>query len=106
MTRRSRSSSRRIAGKLDWKAKRAEKLAPVKLNALEQMMAFTSSMAVVGGKAGPNYPAPMLAIRSMQESATKGRDEALADRGEVLRQGRGHAAGHRAGRACSSPTRP
>jgi len=54
-----------IAGKLDWKAKRAEKLAPVKLNAIEQMMAFTSSMAVVGGKAGPNYPAPMLALRSM-----------------------------------------
>jgi 3-hydroxyacyl-CoA dehydrogenase/enoyl-CoA hydratase/3-hydroxybutyryl-CoA epimerase/enoyl-CoA isomerase len=67
-----------IAGKLDWKAKRAEKLAPVKLNALEQMMAFTSSMAVVGGKAGPNYPAPMLALRSMQESAGKGRDDALA----------------------------
>ncbi len=67
-----------IAGKLDWQAKRAEKLAPVKLNAIEQMMAFTSSMAVVGGKAGPNYPAPMLALRSMQESAGKGRDEALA----------------------------
>jgi len=67
-----------IAGKLDWKAKRAEKLAPVKLNAIEQMMAFTSSMAVVGSKAGPNYPAPMLALRSMQESAGKGRDDALA----------------------------
>jgi 3-hydroxyacyl-CoA dehydrogenase/enoyl-CoA hydratase/3-hydroxybutyryl-CoA epimerase/enoyl-CoA isomerase len=67
-----------IAGKLDWKARRAEKLAPVKLSQLEQMMAFSSSMAVVGGKAGPNYPAPMLALKSMQESATKGRDEALA----------------------------
>jgi len=67
-----------VAGKLDWKAKRAEKLAPVKLNQIEQMMAFTSAMAVVGGKAGPNYPAPMLALRSMQESAGKGRDDALA----------------------------
>jgi 3-hydroxyacyl-CoA dehydrogenase/enoyl-CoA hydratase/3-hydroxybutyryl-CoA epimerase/enoyl-CoA isomerase len=67
-----------IAGKLDWKAKRAEKLAPVKLNQIEQMMAFTSAMGVIGGKAGPNYPAPMLALRSMQESAAKGRDEALA----------------------------
>jgi 3-hydroxyacyl-CoA dehydrogenase/enoyl-CoA hydratase/3-hydroxybutyryl-CoA epimerase/enoyl-CoA isomerase len=67
-----------IAGKLDWKAKRAEKLAPVKLNQIEQMMAFSSSMAVVGGKAGPNYPAPMLALRNMQEGAGKGRDEALA----------------------------
>ena len=67
-----------VAGKLDWKSKRAEKLAPVKLNQIEQMMAFTSAMAVVGGKAGPNYPAPMLALRSMQESAGKGRDDALA----------------------------
>ncbi|MBS1135364.1 MAG: fatty acid oxidation complex subunit alpha FadB [Burkholderiaceae bacterium] len=67
-----------IAGKLDWKGKRAEKLAPIKLNAIEQMMAFTSSMAVVGGQAGPNYPAPMLALKNMQEAATKGRDEALA----------------------------
>jgi 3-hydroxyacyl-CoA dehydrogenase/enoyl-CoA hydratase/3-hydroxybutyryl-CoA epimerase/enoyl-CoA isomerase len=67
-----------VAGKLDWKSKRAEKLAPVKLNGIEQMMAFTSAMGVVGGKAGPNYPAPMLAIRNMQEGATKGRDDALA----------------------------
>ena len=67
-----------IAGRLDWKAKRAEKLAPVKLNPMESMMAFTSAMGFVAGKAGPNYPAPMLAIRSMQESSTKGRDDALA----------------------------
>ncbi|MFO1406698.1 MAG: fatty acid oxidation complex subunit alpha FadB [Steroidobacteraceae bacterium] len=67
-----------IAGRLDWKAKRAEKLAPVKLNPMESMMAFTSAMGFVAGKAGPNYPAPVLAIRSMQESASKGRDDALA----------------------------
>jgi len=66
-----------IAGKLDWQAKRAEKLAPLKLNATEQVMAFTSSMAVVGGKAGPNYPAPMLALKAMQSGATLGRDAAL-----------------------------
>jgi 3-hydroxyacyl-CoA dehydrogenase/enoyl-CoA hydratase/3-hydroxybutyryl-CoA epimerase/enoyl-CoA isomerase len=66
-----------LAGKLDWKAKRAEKLAPLKLNAMEQAMAFNSSMAVVGGKAGPNYPAPMLALRNMQMGATLGRDAAL-----------------------------
>ena len=67
-----------IDGRLDWKAKRAEKLAPVRLNAIEQAMAFTSSMAVVGAQAGPNFPAPMLALRNMQEGAGKGRDEALA----------------------------
>jgi 3-hydroxyacyl-CoA dehydrogenase / enoyl-CoA hydratase / 3-hydroxybutyryl-CoA epimerase / enoyl-CoA isomerase len=66
-----------IAGKLDWRGKRAEKLGPVKLNAIEQTMAFTSSMAVVGAQAGPNYPAPMLALKNMQEGASKGRDEAL-----------------------------
>jgi 3-hydroxyacyl-CoA dehydrogenase/enoyl-CoA hydratase/3-hydroxybutyryl-CoA epimerase/enoyl-CoA isomerase len=67
-----------LDGRLDWKAKRAEKLAPVKLNPMEQMMAFSSAMGFVGAQAGPNYPAPMLAIRSMQESAPKGRDDALA----------------------------
>ena len=67
-----------ISGRLDWKARRAEKLAPVKLNPMESMMAFTSAMGFVAGKAGPNYPAPMLAIRSIQESSTKGRDDAIA----------------------------
>jgi 3-hydroxyacyl-CoA dehydrogenase / enoyl-CoA hydratase / 3-hydroxybutyryl-CoA epimerase / enoyl-CoA isomerase len=66
-----------IAGKLDWKGRRATKLAPIKLNKMETTMAFTSSMAVVGAQAGPNYPAPMLAIKNMQEAATLGRDAAL-----------------------------
>jgi 3-hydroxyacyl-CoA dehydrogenase / enoyl-CoA hydratase / 3-hydroxybutyryl-CoA epimerase / enoyl-CoA isomerase len=66
-----------IMGKLDWKGRRATKLAPIKLNKMETTMAFTSSMAVVGAQAGPNYPAPMLAIKNMQEAATLGRDAAL-----------------------------
>jgi 3-hydroxyacyl-CoA dehydrogenase/enoyl-CoA hydratase/3-hydroxybutyryl-CoA epimerase/enoyl-CoA isomerase len=66
-----------IAGKLDWQGRRAAKLAPVKLNKMEQTMAFNSSMAVVGAQAGPNYPAPMLALKNMQEAATLGRDAAL-----------------------------
>jgi 3-hydroxyacyl-CoA dehydrogenase/enoyl-CoA hydratase/3-hydroxybutyryl-CoA epimerase/enoyl-CoA isomerase len=66
-----------IAGKLDWQGRRAVKLAPLKLNKMEQTMAFTSSMGVVGAQAGPNYPAPMLALKNMQEAATLGRDAAL-----------------------------
>jgi len=66
-----------IAGRLDWEARRAEKLAPLRLNQTEQAMAFTSAMAVVGGKAGPNYPAPMLALKNMQAAAGLGRDAAL-----------------------------
>jgi 3-hydroxyacyl-CoA dehydrogenase/enoyl-CoA hydratase/3-hydroxybutyryl-CoA epimerase/enoyl-CoA isomerase len=66
-----------IAGRLDWKGRRAEKTGPLKLNQIEQAMAFTSAMAVVGGKAGPNYPAPMLALKNMQAAAGLGRDAAL-----------------------------
>ena len=35
-------------------------------------------MASWARQAGPNYPAPLLAIRSIQESSVKGRDDALA----------------------------
>ncbi len=66
-----------VAGRLDWKGRRAEKLAPLKLNQTEQAMAFTSAMAVVGAQAGPHYPAPMLALKNMQAAAGMGRDEAL-----------------------------
>jgi 3-hydroxyacyl-CoA dehydrogenase/enoyl-CoA hydratase/3-hydroxybutyryl-CoA epimerase/enoyl-CoA isomerase len=67
-----------IAGRLDWKARRAEKLAPLKLNKLEMTMAFTTAMGMVAAQAGSNYPAPMLALKGMQEGATLGRDAALA----------------------------
>ena len=66
-----------IDGKLDWRERRAAKLAPLKLNKIEQTMAFNSSMGVVGAQAGPNYPAPMLALKNMQEAASLGRDAAL-----------------------------
>ena len=62
---------------LDWKARRAEKLAPLRLNKLEQTMAFTTAMGMVAAQAGPNYPAPVLALKNMQEGATQGRDAAL-----------------------------
>ena len=67
-----------LAGKLDWKAKRQEKLDPVKLNPLEQMMAFNSSKGVVLAKANPaQYPAPKLVLDALQASASLNRDEAL-----------------------------
>lgn len=66
-----------IAGKLNWQAKRAEKTSPVKLNSMEQMMAFNTAMAVVVGKAGPNYPAPKLALENIQAQANLNRDEAI-----------------------------
>ena len=65
-------------GKLDWRARRAEKKAPLKLDAIEAGMVFASAKAFVGGKAGPHYPAPLAAIEVIEQGAGKGRDEALA----------------------------
>ena len=68
---------RAIAGELDYKAKRQPKLEKLKLNAIEQMMAFETAKGFVAGKAGPNYPAPVEAIKTMQKAANMGRDKAL-----------------------------
>jgi 3-hydroxyacyl-CoA dehydrogenase/enoyl-CoA hydratase/3-hydroxybutyryl-CoA epimerase/enoyl-CoA isomerase len=65
------------AGKLDWKAKRQEKLEPVKLASMELMMAFQTGGAVVSQQAGRNYPAPMAAVNVMQQAAGMKRDDAL-----------------------------
>lgn len=65
-------------GRLDWKARREEKRAPLKLNAVEAGMVFLGSKAFVAAKAGPHYPAPAAAIEAMEKGAGKARDEALA----------------------------
>lgn len=73
-----------MAGSLDWKARQAEKKNPLKLNQIESMMVFEGAKAFVAAKAGPNYPAPVAAIESMQKGATKMRDEALSYEGEAF----------------------
>ena len=55
------------AGKLDYQAKRAEKLSPLKLTPLENMMAFQTCTAMVKQKAGKHYPAPVAAMKTMQK---------------------------------------
>lgn len=66
-----------INGKLDWRAKREEKLVPLKLNAMEQMMAFNTASAAVAGQAGPNYPAPKLVVQNIQTQANSDRAGAI-----------------------------
>ncbi len=67
-----------IHGRLDWKTKRQEKLDPVKLSPIEQMMAFNSSKGMVLAKANPaQYPAPKLLLDSLQAGASLHRDDAL-----------------------------
>ncbi|MEM7504508.1 MAG: 3-hydroxyacyl-CoA dehydrogenase NAD-binding domain-containing protein, partial [Pseudomonadota bacterium] len=68
-----------IDGKLDYKARRQEKAAPLKLNDIEAAMVFETSRAFVAGQAGPHYPAPLTAIDVMRKAAGMGRDDALRE---------------------------
>ncbi|MDC9719908.1 MAG: fatty acid oxidation complex subunit alpha FadB [Gammaproteobacteria bacterium] len=67
-----------IKGDLDYHTKRAEKIAKLPLSPMEQMMAFETSKGFVAGKAGPHYPSPVMAIKTMQKHAGMTRDKALA----------------------------
>ncbi len=66
-----------IAGKIDYKARREEKTSKLKLNQMESMMTFETAKGFVAGQAGPNYPAPVEAIKTMQKHAGMSRDKAL-----------------------------
>lgn len=66
-----------IAGKIDYQARRAEKLNPLKLPPMENMMAFQTCSAMVMQQAGRNYPAPVAAVQVMQQHAGMKRDQAL-----------------------------
>ncbi|MDE0490444.1 fatty acid oxidation complex subunit alpha FadB [Psychrobacter sp. A3] len=67
-----------ISGELDWQAKREEKLNPVKLNQLEQAMAFNSAKGMIFSKANPKqYPAPALAIEAIEKHVNLPRDKAI-----------------------------
>jgi len=64
-------------GKIDYKARREEKTSKLKLNALESMMTFETAKGFVAGQAGPNYPAPVEAIKVMQKHSGMSRDKAI-----------------------------
>ncbi len=66
-----------IDGKMKWQERRAEKKGKIKLNAMETMMSFETAKGFVAGQAGPHYPAPVQAIKSIQKSAGMERDAAL-----------------------------
>lgn len=65
-----------IDGKLDYKARRAEKVEPVHLNETERAMVFATSEAYVAAKAGVHYPAPAIALKAMKRHVLLPRDEA------------------------------
>lgn len=77
---------RAIKGELDWKARVEQKKSPLKLDKIESMMSFEGSKGFVAGIAGPNYPAPVKAVETMQKAARLTRDEALKLEGETFAQ--------------------
>lgn len=66
-----------IAGKYDWKARRAQKMGPLKLNPIESSMVFETAKGYILGQAGKHYPAPIEAVKSIQKAASRSRDDAL-----------------------------
>lgn len=70
--------ARANAGELDYRARRDEKKQSLKLNPIEQMMAFETAKGYVTGKAGPHYPAPVEAIKVIQKGAGEERARAQA----------------------------
>ncbi len=55
-----------------------EKDEPVLLNAIEMMMTFTTSIGYVAAQAGPNMPAPLASVKTIEKSANSPRAQALA----------------------------
>ncbi|MBE0484260.1 MAG: fatty acid oxidation complex subunit alpha FadB [Bacterioplanes sp.] len=66
-----------IAGDINWQARREEKTSKLKLNTMEQMMVFETAKGFVAGQTKGHYPAPIVAIKTMQKAANAGRDKAL-----------------------------
>lgn len=70
-----------VAGKYDWRARRAQKTAPLGLSPMEAMMVFETAKGYIAGQAGKHYPAPLEAVKTIQKAASKSRDEALVIEG-------------------------
>ncbi|MDJ0042693.1 fatty acid oxidation complex subunit alpha FadB [Pantoea allii] len=60
-----------------WRARRAPKLAPLKLSPVEAAMSFTIAKGMVMQTAGKHYPAPITAVKTIEAAAALGRDDAL-----------------------------
>ncbi|MGF1907836.1 fatty acid oxidation complex subunit alpha FadB [Vibrio kasasachensis] len=69
--------SQAITERVDWKSRRTLKKSPLTLSRLEAMMSFTMAKGLVAQKAGPHYPAPMTAVKTIEAGAHLARDEAL-----------------------------
>ncbi|MGF1804304.1 fatty acid oxidation complex subunit alpha FadB [Aliivibrio sifiae] len=67
-----------IDGQLNWQQRREQKKAPLQLSPLEAAMSFNVAKGMIMKMAGKHYPAPITAVKSIEQSAGMSRDEALA----------------------------
>ncbi|MCU4676586.1 fatty acid oxidation complex subunit alpha FadB [Catenovulum sp. 2E275] len=65
------------SGEFNWQAKRAPKLTALKLSATERAMSFNLAKAMVFQQAGKHYPAPMMAVNTIEAGAELSRSEAM-----------------------------
>ncbi|WMC10465.1 fatty acid oxidation complex subunit alpha FadB [Oceanimonas pelagia] len=61
----------------DWLARRRQKTTPLTLSETEAAMSFTTAKGMVAARAGRHYPAPMMAVTTMESTAGMSRDDAL-----------------------------
>ncbi|MGB2079113.1 MAG: fatty acid oxidation complex subunit alpha FadB, partial [Vibrio sp.] len=66
-----------IAGDIDWQERRKQKTAPLNLNDTESLMSFSMAKGMVAQQAGPHYPAPVAAVKAIEEASKLSRDGAL-----------------------------
>jgi len=66
-----------INEKIDWQVRRKQKTSPLTLSKIEAMMSFTMAKGLVAQVAGTHYPAPMTAVKTIEQSASCERDTAL-----------------------------
>ncbi|MFG0906065.1 fatty acid oxidation complex subunit alpha FadB [Photobacterium damselae] len=62
---------------INWQPRRSQKQQPLALNHTEALMSFTTAKAMVAKLAGPHYPAPMMAVKTIENAAQLSRAEAL-----------------------------
>ncbi|MCC4264427.1 fatty acid oxidation complex subunit alpha FadB [Oceanimonas baumannii] len=60
-----------------WQDRRRQKTSPLTLSKTEATMSFATAKGMVAAKAGPHYPAPLMAVATMAAAAGMSRDDAL-----------------------------
>ena len=66
-----------LENKLSTQRIRQQKKSPLTLSEIELNVAFETALGLIAPRAGPNYPAPVVAVKVMQSSANLDREGAL-----------------------------